>query len=84
MLNVGFYTLYTAPGRAISRGFGAHSLGVYSRANLMVGLQLNYLTTGIAKVVYPLYGRIGSVASRRRALVSEAMVVARQASCGPR
>ena len=75
-LNIGFYTLNTAPGWAISRGFGAHSLGLYSRANLIVGLPLNYLTTGIAKVVYPLYGRIGSVVSRRRALVSEAMVVA--------
>ena len=74
-LNIGFYTLYTAPSWVIGRGFGAHSLGVYSRANLIVGLPLNYLTTGIAKVVYPLYGRMGTAVARRRTLISEATIV---------
>ena len=75
-LNIGFYTLYTTPSWAISRILGAHSLKLNSRSNLIIGLPLNYLTTGIAKVVYPLYGRIGTVVARRKALITEASVIA--------
>jgi O-antigen/teichoic acid export membrane protein len=75
-LNVGFYSLYTAPAWLIARMFGAHTLGLYSRANVIVGLPLNYLTTGLTKVMYPLYGRVGSNIDRMRALLSEATAVA--------
>jgi O-antigen/teichoic acid export membrane protein len=76
ILNLVFFTLYTAPSWAIARLFGAHALGLYSRANLIVGLPLNYFTTGLTKVMYPLYGRIGSEVARRKALLSEAISVA--------
>ena len=40
ILNLVFFTLYTAPSWAIARLFGAHALGLYSRANLIVGFPL--------------------------------------------
>jgi lipopolysaccharide exporter len=75
-LNVGFFSLYTAPSLVIARMFGAQMLGLYSRANVIVGLPLNYVTTGLTKVMYPLYGRIGSDVARLRALLSEGIAVA--------
>ena len=74
--NVGFFTLYTAPGWVIARLFGARDLGLYSRANVIVGLPLNYLTTGLVKVMYPFYGRVGGQLPRIRALLSEAITIA--------
>ena len=81
-LNLGFYALYTAPGWAIARMFGAESLGLYSRANLIVGLPVNYLVTGLTKVVYPLYGRIGSEIARRGPFSPRRRSLP-PASCGP-
>jgi len=75
-LNVGFFSLYTAPSLVVARMFGAHMLGLYSRANVIVGLPLNYVTTGFTKVMYPLYGRIGTEVTRTRALLSEGIAVA--------
>jgi O-antigen/teichoic acid export membrane protein len=73
--NIGFFTLYTAPSWVIARLFGAKALGFYSRANLIVGLPLNYLTTGLIKVMYPFYGRVGTQVLRARALLSEAVTI---------
>jgi PST family polysaccharide transporter len=75
-LNIGFFTLYTAPGWVIARLLGVHTLGLYSRANVIIGLPLSYLSTGLTKVMYPLYGRIGVQVSRTRTLLSEAVVIA--------
>lgn len=75
-LNVGFFSLYTAPSFVIARMFGAPMLGFYSRANVIVGLPLNYLTTGITKVMYPLYGRIGKDIARTRTLLTEGIAIA--------
>ena len=74
--NIGFFTLYTAPSWVIARQFGANALGLYSRANLIVGLPLNYLTTGLVKVMYPFYGMVGTQVLRVRALLSEAITIA--------
>ena len=74
--NIGFFTLYTAPGWVIARLFGARDLGVYSRANVIVGLPLNYLTTGLIKVMYPFYGLVGEQVARVRALLSETITIA--------
>jgi O-antigen/teichoic acid export membrane protein len=76
LLNAGFFSLYTAPSWVIARLFGAHTLGLYSRANVIVGLPSNYLTTGLTKVMYPLYGRVGKNAKQMKDLLSEAVVVA--------
>ena len=73
--NIGFFTLYTAPGWVIARLFGARALGVYSRANVVVGLPLTYLTTGLMKVMYPFYGRVGAQLPRMRALLSESVTI---------
>ena len=74
--NIGFFTLYTAPGWVIARLFGASALGIYSRANLIVGLPLNYLTTGLIKVMYPFYGRLRSEVLRARTLLTESITIA--------
>lgn len=74
--NLAFFSLYTAPSLLVARMFGAQTLGLYSRANVIVTLPLNYLTTGLMKVMYPLYGRIGTEIARTRALLTEALSVA--------
>ncbi len=74
--NIGFFALYTAPSWVIARMFGANALGLYSRANLIVGLPLNYFTSGLIKVMYPFYGRIGTQLVRARALLSESVTIA--------
>ena len=74
--NIGFFTLYTAPSWVIARLFGANALGLYSRANLIVGLPLTYLSAGLIKVMYPFYGRVGTQVLRAKAFLSEAVTIA--------
>jgi PST family polysaccharide transporter len=74
--SVGFYMLYTTPSWFIARSFGATKLGLYSRANLIVGLPVHYLTTGLVKVMYPYYGRIGAEMRRTRTFLTEAITMA--------
>ena len=75
-LNAGFFFLYTSPSFVVARLFGAQALGFFSRANVILGLPLNYLTTGITKVMYPMYGRIGKEVVRTRALLTESVGMA--------
>ncbi len=75
LLNFGAYVGNTAPGWFAARAYGAAVLGVYSRASLIVGLPLTYLTTGVMKVLYPLYGRVRGDAGRTRALLEEGLVL---------
>jgi O-antigen/teichoic acid export membrane protein len=76
VLNAGFFCLYAAPSWIVARMFGASTLGLYSRANVIVGLPLSYLTTGLTKVMYPLHGHIGTQVARMRTLLGEAIALA--------
>jgi MFS family permease len=50
-------------------------LGLYSRAALIVGLPATYLTTGVTKVLYPLYGRVREDLVRTRTLLGEGLIL---------
>jgi lipopolysaccharide exporter len=75
-INFGSYLMNTAPSWFIARSYGARTLGVYSRANLIVSLPLTYLSSGLMKVIYPLYGRLRSDESRVKTLLEEALALA--------
>lgn len=74
-LYFGTYVLNTAPAWVIARSFGANTLGLYSRASLIVGLPLTYLSSGVTKVLFPLYGRVRDDIDRTRALLSEGIAL---------
>jgi O-antigen/teichoic acid export membrane protein len=74
-LSLGAYTANTAPSWFASRAYGSAVLGLYSRANLIVGLPHNYLFTGVVKVLYPLYGRVRNDVVRTRTLVDEGLTL---------
>ena len=57
-LYLGFFAAYTLPGWVAGRAYGAATLGLYSRSSLIVTLPLTYVTSGISKVLFPLYGRV--------------------------
>lgn len=74
-LYFGTYLVNTAPTWMISRTFGAVTLGLFSRANLIVGLPLTYLSNGVTKVVFPLFGRVGDDLAKVRTLVGEGIAM---------
>jgi lipopolysaccharide exporter len=74
-LNFLLFLNYAAPNWFVARSFGAASLGVYSRANLVVGLPADYALTSIFKVIYPMYGRIREDLGRVKALIDEAVTL---------
>jgi O-antigen/teichoic acid export membrane protein len=75
LLNLGFFGLYNVPAWYVGRAFGAASLGMYSRADVVCGLPLNYLMTNATKVLYPLYGRLRGDQARLRALISDGVTL---------
>ena len=74
-LYLGFYGAYFLPYFVTGRAYGAATLGLYSRASLIVALPLTYATSGISKVLFPLYGRVRDDAARTRAMLGEALVL---------
>ena len=74
-LTFGAYLIQTAPAWFTARTFGASTLGVYSRAQMIVGLPAAYATTSVFKVIYPLYGRVRHDLGRTRTLINEALTL---------
>ena len=75
-LYLGFYAAYTLPAWVAGRAYGAATLGLYSRSSLIVTLPLTYATSGISKVLFPLYGRVRDDLKRTQVMLSEAVVLA--------
>jgi len=75
MLNLGAFVANTAPAWFAARIYGGATLGLYSRASLVVNLPLNYLSTGVTKILFPLYGHVRDDVRRTRTLVSEGLVL---------
>ncbi len=59
-----------------SLSFGKFTLGLFNRASLVVYLPLGFMTTGITKVLFPLYGRVRHDVAKTKAMLSEGMVLA--------
>lgn len=76
ILNFGMYLLNTAPNWFSARNYGAQTLGVLSRANLIVDLPTTYLSSGLTKVLYPLYGRVRNDEARAKLLLDETISMA--------
>jgi O-antigen/teichoic acid export membrane protein len=74
-INFGSYLMNIAPSWYAARAYGARTLGFYSRAGLIVGLPLTYLSSGLMKVLYPLYGRLRSDESRVKLMLEEALAL---------
>ncbi|MFN8160106.1 MAG: oligosaccharide flippase family protein [Solirubrobacterales bacterium] len=74
-LNFGSYVAITAPSWFAARQFGASALGLYSRAFLIVYLPVDYVSSSIYKVLYPIYGRVRHDAERIRVLLDEALTL---------
>ena len=74
-LNLLSYAAHIAPSWFAARAFGAAALGVYSRANLIVGLPSEYALTSIFKVLYPIYGRVREDLARTKILIDEALTL---------
>ena len=55
--NFVYYVIYGLPPFAVSRGLGAHALGIYGRASTLITLPLVQLTQSVSKVLYPLWAR---------------------------
>src|SRR5205823_13530625 len=51
-------------------------LGVFSRASIIVGLPQTYLSSGLMKVLYPLYGRVKNDRGRANVLLGESITLA--------
>ncbi len=64
------------PSWVTGRSFGASMLGLYSRASLMAGIPLTYLSTSVTKVLFPLYGHVRDDIKRTRALLSDGLTLA--------
>jgi PST family polysaccharide transporter len=75
LLSLSSYIAFTVPGWFAARVYGASVLGLYSRAALIVGLPVTYLTTGVTKVFYPLYGRVRDDAVRTRTLLADGLIL---------
>jgi O-antigen/teichoic acid export membrane protein len=71
--NLVFYVINTAPSWLISRTFGGATLGLYSRANLLIGLPVTHLATGLTKALYPLYARVSGDGRKAAALIEDAL-----------
>ena len=74
-LYLGYYAVNTLPGWVAGRTFGAPTLGLYSRANMIVSIPLNYLSSSVTKVLFPLYARVQHDLARTRTLLSEGIVL---------
>ncbi len=75
-INFGSYLMNTAPSWYTARIFGTRTLGVYSRASVIVALPLTYLASGLTKVLYPLYGLVRGDQARTRAMLDEGITMA--------
>jgi O-antigen/teichoic acid export membrane protein len=75
VLGFGAYVTLTAPSWFAARIFGPFTLGLYSRASMIVFLPLTYIATSITKVLYPLYGRVREDAVRTRILLDDALTL---------
>jgi len=73
LVNMSSYLSGAAPAWYIARCFGAAALGFYSRASLLAGLPLTYMSSSVMKVLYPLYGRLKDDRERVNAMVEEAL-----------
>jgi O-antigen/teichoic acid export membrane protein len=65
----------TVPSWFAARTYGSAVLGLYSRANLIVGLPHTYFVTGVMKILYPLYGRVRDDLARTRTLLDEGLTL---------
>jgi PST family polysaccharide transporter len=70
------WAINAIPSWFTSLSFGKFTLGLYNRASLVVNLPLGYLSTGITKVLFPLYGRVRDNAAKTKAMLSEGIVLA--------
>ena len=70
------WAINAIPSWFTSLSFGKFTLGLYNRASLVINLPLGYLSTGITKVLFPLYGRVRDDAVRTKAMLSEGIVLA--------
>jgi Membrane protein involved in the export of O-antigen and teichoic acid len=70
------WAINAIPSWFTSLSFGKFTLGLYNRASLVVNLPLGYLSTGITKVLFPLYGHVRDDAARTKAMLSEGIVLA--------
>jgi O-antigen/teichoic acid export membrane protein len=55
--NFVYYVIYNLPAFGVARTVGAVSLGVYSRANVLVSLPTSQLVQAVSRVLYPLWAR---------------------------
>jgi len=69
------WAVNAVPSWFTSLAFGKFTLGLYNRASLVVNLPLGYLSTGITKVLFPLYGRVRDDAVKTKAMLSEGIVL---------
>lgn len=69
-----YYGLYTAPSLVVSRMFGTASLGIYSRANLLVTLPTTHLWRGVTRTLYPLIARARDDVVRLRTLIESTTI----------
>lgn len=75
-LYFGSWAVNAIPGWIAGRSFGAFTLGLYSRASLLINLPVGYLQTGITKVLFPLYGRVRDDIARTKTMLSEGLALA--------
>jgi O-antigen/teichoic acid export membrane protein len=75
-LYFGAWAINAIPSWFTSLSFGKFTLGLYNRASLVVNLPLVYLSTGITKVLFPLYGHVRDDAAKTKAMLSEGIVLA--------
>lgn len=75
-LNLVTYVSNTVPSWFVARAFGPATLGLYSRAYMVVHLPLTYLAAGILKVILPVYGHLRSDLARSRSLIREGLTLA--------
>ncbi len=76
LLYFGSWAVNTIPSWFTSLTFGRSALGLYNRASLVVNMPLGYLTTGITKILFPLYGRVRDDLAKTKIMLSEGVVLA--------
>jgi len=72
--NLVYYGVNTAPTWLVSRIGGSALLGLYSRANLLVGLPLTQLAAGSTKALYPAYAKLQDDTTRLRPAITDGLV----------
>lgn len=75
-----YYFIYNLPAFVISRVIGASALGIYSRANILVSLPLTQMAQTLAKVLYPIWGRIADIQATKKA-VTDSLVATSMIGC---